>query len=273
MRSFVKISSLIFVVLALIITCRPSTRKTSDSEQENELLEKSEIEESLKEVAFPLPEPFEVYALLEDIGATYLGEVLNPVNNAENYFSQKDKAINIGVFAADLGYAVTYKHQPDIKVYSKTLKSLVDELGVDIDYTTLQNEESRQALLDKDSLVSYVTDVFYDTYTFLYRENTPALAGLMAAGAWTEGLYIATHISDDTFNNTEIVKIIHEQGKGLEELISLLSNFTEDEKVKNFLEAYKKLDVVYKEAGDSMTEKQLNSITSIIETIRESMIS
>ncbi len=266
--------TLIFLIgLFLIASCRPSAQKTSDQESKSDLLGKAEIEKSIKEAAYPLPEPFEVYVMLEDIGTKYLGNVLNPVDNVKNYYSQKDKALNVGVYAADLGYAVTYKKQQDIKIYSKALKSLVDDLGISVDYTQLQSEESRQELVDKDSLVAYISTIFYDSYTFLYRESTPSLAGLMAAGAWTEGLYIATHISDDSFNNTDIVRIIHEQGKSLEELIQLLSKFEEDDMVVNLLGAFKKLDALYKEAGDSLTKEQLKSIISVIETIRESIIS
>ncbi|MGD2033941.1 MAG: hypothetical protein PVF73_02720 [Bacteroidales bacterium] len=273
MKSVVKILTISLTVLTLVLTCKPSSQRSGDEASGKDLIEKEDIEQSLKKVAYPLPQPFEVYAMLEEIGATYLGKILNPVENTENYFTQRDKAINIGVYAADLGYAVTYDNQEDVKVYSRALKSLIDDLGVRIDYSKIQTKKSQQEVIDKDSLVAYISDVFYDTYTFLYKENTPSLAGLMAAGAWTEGVYIATHISDDTYNNTEIVKIIHEQGQSLDELISLLSNFEDDERVGNLIKSYNKLSELYQEAGDALTEEQLKSITSVIETIRESIIS
>jgi hypothetical protein len=265
----------LFVIIAAgVITsaCRQGSQSTSD-QLSDQLIEKEEIEENLKEVAYPLPEPFEVYDMLEDIGARYLGAVLNPVSNAENYFTQKSKAVNAGVYAADLGYAVTYDNMEDIKAYSVVLKSIVDDLGVAVDYSALQTEESRKNFSDKDSLVALVTDLFYNTYIFLYKESTPSLAGLMAAGTYAEGLYIATHISDDTYNNTDIVKIIHDQGKSLGNLINLLSNFKEDERVNSILEAFSKLKALYDDAGNSLTQEQLKSITSTIETIRESIIS
>lgn len=269
-----KFFALIILVPAMLIinACRPGTQ-SSESEDSSEMIGKEEIKAGLEEVAYPLPEPFEVYGMLEEIGATYLSEIMNPVSNSEKYITQKSKALAVGIYAADLGYAVTYANQDDMKSYSITLKSLVDDLGVHVDYSELQDEEVRQQLADKDSLVAYVSEVFYDTYSFLSRESTPALAGLMAAGAWTEGLYIATHISDDTYNNTDIVKIIFEQGESLESLIGLLKKFENEERVKSLLGAFLKLQALYNEAGESLTEEQLEGITTTIETIRESIIS
>lgn len=269
---FILKSFLLLIAIMAISACRQGAQTSSDSSTDQPI-DRKQIEMDLKEVAYPLPEPFEVHRMLEDIGASYLGNVLNPVSNIEKYFTQKSKAINAGVYASDLGYAVTYNKREDIKAYSIALKSLFDDLGVAVEYSTLQQDETRKNMEDKDSLVAQVTKVFYDTYIFLYKESTPSLAGLMAAGAYTEGLYIATHISDDTFHNTDIVKIIHDQGQALGNLIDLLRNFEEDERVVRIMEAFIKLKDMYDEAGNSLTEGQLESITATIESIRESLIS
>ena len=249
------------VVLAsiLIITsaCRHSTQKSVEQGTDLEMLEQGDIEKDIQEIANPLPEPFELYSMLEDIGASYLGKILNSPDNADTYFTQKSKAVNIGVYAADLAYAVTYNKKEDIKTYSKVLKSILDDLGISIDY----------------SLVDYISKVYFDTYTFLYKESTPSLSALMAAGAWVEGLYIATHISEDTYQNYDIVKIIYNQGKSLGVLIDFMDKFKDDEMVISLQNAFKKLKEQYDQAGDSLTKGQLENIVSTIETIRDSITS
>jgi hypothetical protein len=272
MKSIVKYLSLIFGILLIFGACKQAGRQNTES-TDQELIEKSEIEASLKDMANPLPQPFEVYNMLEEIGASYLNKVLNPVDNADNYFTQKSKSINVGVYAADLGYAATYDKKEDINVYSKTLKSLVDDLGVKVDYSSLLGVEDKTKIMDKDSLVGLISGLYYNTYKFLYQESSPSLSALMAAGAWVEGLYITTHISDDTYQNTEIVKVIFEQKKSLDELIVFLEKFQDDEMVSSLLTAFKKLKSLFDEAGDSLTKDQLNGITTTIETIRDSIIS
>jgi hypothetical protein len=264
------------IILSGIFLVAVSCRQAGRSEQvttDQEMVQKSEIDEDLKEIVNPLPEPFEVYSMLEDIGASYLGKVLNPVDHADRYFSQKSKAVNIGVYAADLGYAATYNKQDDIKTISKTLKSLVDDLGISVDYSMLQDETAKAARIDKDTLIAVISDVYYDTYSFLYKESTPELSALMAAGAWTEGVFIATHISDDTFNNTDIVEIIYDQSKSLGSLIEYLEKFSKDEMVLSLTNDFKKLKEQYDATEGSLTKEQLEDITSTIETIRDSIIS
>jgi hypothetical protein len=264
---------ILLVALFIVTACKQGTKPASSQSSENQKLNKAEIKEGLKEVAFPLPEPFQVYNMLNDIGATYLGSVMNPVQNVDNYLKDKSKALNIGVYAADLGYATTYNNQADFKAYSTVLKSLVDDLGVSIDYSVLQNEENKEKFANKDTLVGFITNVFYDTYSFLYAESTPSLAGLMATGAWVEGLYITTHISKDTYNNSEMVKIIYKQGESLGKLIDLLKKFDNDDMAKSLLNALTKLKGMYDATNGSLTEPQLKEITTTIETIRASIIS
>lgn len=272
MKIFTK-TLMLFLGITLITTACRQTTQTNEETTDTDLIEKSEIEEGLKDLINPLPEPFEVYAMLDDIGASYLGDVLNSVENSDKYFSQKSKAENVGVFAADLSYAATYNKQDDVKKYSKTLKSLLDDLGVKLDYSVLLDEESKQLLDDKDSLVVFVSDVYYDTYSFLYKESAPELSALMAAGAWAEGLYIATHISNDTYQNTDIVKIIYDQGESLGELVKFLEKFQDDERVAILYKTFKKLKTLYDETEGNLSKEQLEVITKRIEEIRDTIIS
>jgi hypothetical protein len=273
MKFSIKHLSILLVALIIVAACKQGTQQSSNQAPAQQKLNKEEIKEGLKEIAFPLPEPFEIYSMLNDIGASYLGSVMNPIQNADKYFTDKTKAVNIGVYAADLGYVATYNNQVDFKAYSTVLKSLVDDLGVSVDYSVLQSEDSKEKFANKDTLISYITNVFYDTYSFLYAESTPSLSGLMATGAWVEGLYIATHISKDTYNNTEMVKIIYKQGQSLDKLIDMLGKFENDDLAKSLLNALTKLKGMYESTNGSLTEEQLKSITSTIETIRASIIS
>ena len=273
MKWALRILIVLFSITLFTTACRQSSQKAGDQESDQRMIDQQDIEKGLKDMANPLPEPFEVYSMLEDIGASYLGKILNSPSNADVYFTQKSKALNIGVYAADLAYAVTYNNKEDIKTYSLVLKSILDDLKVPVNYAALQDETMKQNLMDKDSLIDYVSKVYYNTYSFLYKESTPSLSALMAAGAWVEGLYIASHISDDTYQNYEIVKIIYNQGASLGELINFMEKFKDDEMVASLQDAFKKLKVLYDETEGSLTKKQLDDIVMAIETIRDSIIS
>ncbi|NJM14449.1 MAG: hypothetical protein HC896_02870 [Bacteroidales bacterium] len=114
------------------------------------------------------------------------------------------------MFGADLGYTSIYNQQQDTRLYFKSVKNLLDDLKVDVDYEFFNNE-NLQTDLSKDSLVSLITNTFYETYHFFNERSEPELAVLMAAGVWIEGVYIATHVTEETFNNTNMVSLVFKQ--------------------------------------------------------------
>jgi hypothetical protein len=232
-----------------------------------------EVKSDVQDIVYPLPAPFELSQQLDRAGASYVGNVLNPVSNADKYFTEKSKALALGVYGADLAYAGTYNNAKDINKYSGVLKSLVDDLGINVKYTDYFSDDSREKLNNKDTLVKVVSNVFYDTYTFLNKKSDPALAALVVSGTWVEGLYIATHITQDTYNNNEMVKLIYDQSKSLEKVISLLDKFENNEMVAGISGALKKLKAMYDETNGSLTKEQLDTITKTIETIRSSIVS
>lgn len=267
-------TTILFVLFTAVIfsSCKQSTDKASQQDKTDKLTQE-EIKQGVEEVVFPLPQPMGVYQMLQEIGASYYGKVLNPVENVENYFAANVKAVNLGVYAADLSYATVYNTKDDVDAYSKTLKKLVDDLGIKIDYMKLSSEETKAKTENLDSLVSLTSDIFYGIYEFLYNESNPALAAQMVNGFYVEGLYIATHISEATFDNVEMIKIIYGQAKPLEELIKLNDNFADDQYIQTIQSALKKLKELYDETDGSLSQEQLDAIKSAVTTIRESFVS
>ncbi len=265
----------ILVVSLLVITgCKQRTSTSgSGSETDTSAINMQEVQSDVGEIVYPLPAPFELSQKLDQIGASYVGNVLNPVDNVDKYFTEKSKALALGVYGADLAYAGTYDNTQDINRYSGVLRTLVDDLGIDIKYTDYFNEDSREKLNNKDTLVKVVSNVFYDTYSFLNKKSDPALAALVVSGTWVEGLYIATHVMNDTYNNYEMVKLIYDQSKSLGKVIDLLDKFENNEVVSGISGALKKLKAMYDETNGSLTKEQLDSITKTIETIRSSIVS
>ncbi len=266
-----KSTVLSILMLVFIVSCKQSTDTSSNTDQ-GDKISKEDIKEGLETAVFPLPEPMGVYNMLEGIGASYVGKVLNPVNAIEKYMITNVKAVNLGVYGADLSYALVNEKQDDIDAYSKAVKDLVDDLSIKIDYKTLMSADE-DAEITSDSLVKLATNMFYNVYDFLYKESDPALAALMANGFYIEGLFIATHISDETFNNTEMVKIIYSQAQPLKELIKLNEKFPDNQYLQSLQGSLIKLKELYDATDGSLNAEQLQAITSTIEAIRDTLVS
>ena len=160
----------------------------------------------------------------------------------------------------------------EIDTYGEHTGSIRYEIS-EKDYSGQAHRIVIDRLAEKDSLVNYISGVLYDTYGFLNQQGEPSLSALLAAGIWAEGLYIATHISDDTFNNYDIVKIIYDQKNSLGKVIELMKKFEGSDLIDGLLKSFGELKQMYDETGTSLTKEQLNKITATIKTIRSSIIS
>ena len=59
---------------------------------------------------FSIPSPFETANLLKESGAGFDANIINSPDNASNYTSDFYKALNLGVYGADLGYITIYNN-------------------------------------------------------------------------------------------------------------------------------------------------------------------
>ncbi len=269
----ISIGFILVLFTLLFSSCKQSKQsETEDKQKKQEELSVDTLESEVREVVYPLPSPFEVYEDLQRIGASYLGDVLNPVSNADKYFSENEKALNLGVYSADLSYVTTYDKTQEMQRYSRVVRSMMNNLDIDIEISNLSQESIKERFQNKDSLVNYVTNIFHKTYSFLNKKGDPSLSALMVAGIWSEGLYIATHISKDTYDTYEIVKLIHEQKTSLEKVMKIMNRFQDNETVSKLHDDFETLMKLYEEAGDSLTQDQFNAIKTQIAKIREKIV-
>lgn len=233
---------------------------------------KEAIEKEVEEFISPLPSSFEITQMLNDIGISYILGLSNPTNNVDRYFTEKSKALNLGVYGADLAYASTYHMKQDVMLYLEATKKLTDDLQISSAFNESLVESIEKQLDDKEELVRIITDSFNETYDFLNRNGKASLALLVVGGSWIEGLFLTTHVSANVYHNYDIVKIIHEQKEPLEQLLTVLEEYQEEQIIREFIEDLQPLKEVYDSIEDTLTEEQVDAISSAVETLREKII-
>ncbi len=270
-------TSFVFVLALGLIAfgCKSvSSEKENDAtENSEEMVSKEEVEKSVEQLIQSLPSPFGLAEMLNDIGAVYVGENLNSTDNISKYFTEKSKALNLGVYGTDLGYTTIYEKKQETRKYFKAVKELLDEVKVEVDYEYLIDESQKERLENKDTAVAVITNTFFEVYDFLNKNNSPELSVLMAAGSWIEGLYIATHISEDTYNNVEMVKIIYDQSKSLDSLLNLMAGFGGDEDITEIKGDLTELKALYEGTEGSLSAEDLDKLETKIESLRTKIIS
>lgn len=266
------ILTIAIVVSFLTFACQ-SGNKSGNQAQTTDSSNMKVISENVKEVVYPLPTPFETTKMLTNMGATYNSAILNPVDKAEKYFTEKSKAINFGIYSADLAYVASYDQKQDVKLYSKALKSLVDEMGITIDYSTMLSDEFKAKINNKDTLIKVITKTYYDSYKNMNTKGSGDMAVMMVSGMWVELMYIATNISKDTYNNSEIVKIIANQKDSYNKVLELLGSHNKNEDIKDIETKLLILKTVYEKVDKGLYKDDYILILKTIQALREAFVS
>ena len=128
-------------------------------------------EKTTGDVISSLPSPLEISSMIKESGADFSSSMLNPVNNTSKYTTYHMKAINLGVFGADLGYINIYNQNKSALEYIRSVKNLADELRVGqfFDFTTLARLAKNAENID--SLLYLTTSGFEKMDEFLKEKN------------------------------------------------------------------------------------------------------
>ena len=260
-------SGILIILLAAIFSCNQSNKKQGK-------IDKDQIKSEIEEVVYPLPSPFELTKMLNEIEATFIIGITNPPENVENYLILEKQALNLGVYSSDLAYAATYNLTNEIQLHLNTIKKLAEDLDITgaIKQDLLIKIEN--SLNNKEQITEVITDLFYETYSYLNKNNNTDLSYLILSGTWIEGMYLTLNISDNTFDNINIVKIIMKQEESLKKLLELMEEMKGNQLLKDVYEKLIEINKVYElEKGtDALSQKQLIKISDIITNYREEIV-
>ena len=271
-RTFV-LSVIIGGLLFTVYSCKP--RSDKDKTGKNVLLEpvaKEVIKSELKEFVYPLPTSFEVTEMINDLEIGYDIGVSNPTENADKYFTEAKKAINLGVYGANLAYASTYQMKQEVMLFLEISRKLADDLGIASIYNEELISKVENSIDNKEKLVDIITNSFYDIYSQLNQNGKANLALLGVAGSWVESLFITTQVSANVYHNIGLVKIIHKQKTSFETLMDILKDNKGDEKIDKMIKELTPLYNIYETVDESFSEKQVNAIVMEVEKLRTQLI-
>ena len=249
-----KISLMMIAAIGLIAAgCSSNSKKpkmTSEMGEDdiNESLEKA------KQVFYALPSPVETAYLIQTTGVPYNVDLANPVENASNYTTTLQKALNFGVYGADLSYVGLFNQTQTSIRYMATAKQMADELGI-LEFVKNDIVERVEANINnRDSLMDILTEGFVSSSDYLKETGRAEVAALIAAGGWIEGLYLSTSLADFAADNTKLKDLVVDQRLSLSILLKLLDNFKSNPNVAKVYEWLVDLQDTYNDVKTVATE-------------------
>lgn len=204
--------------------------------------------EKAKEVFYTIPSPMETAELFYTTGTVYNNEFTNPAENVNNYTTSGEKALNLGVYGADLSYANVFDQSEQSMIYINCSKKLSDGLDISSAFDIATIERIEESVNNRDSLMVIIDDAFKIVEVHLNETGQDHLSALIMTGGWIEGLYLGTRTLDKEKTDTELMKRIVAQKSSLSSLMDLLITYDNSEviaverEMKVLQTAYAKVD-------------------------------
>ena len=287
---------LIFTLLSFFVSCADPGSTVVQEEDSVPEVEVEVSEDPIDEVFYQVPSPNDLFNVLKDFDITYNKNILNDLNNVETLNTKKAKALNFGVYAADLAYVSSLGQIGDASPIFETIRSLSKELEIenamnDVIYTRIQENLDAS---NPDSLFSLSNETYYKAYSYLNNNDRGDVLGMIVVGGWVEGLNIILNCQDYN-DSSEVVQRIADQRLTLENLVIFASRI-QNEDLDNILSELAPIEELFKglavtDESDftseeskegvivlgggstvSFSEKEFNNLKSIVAGIRASIV-
>lgn len=253
---------------------------TSDKNDDENLTETGETAKIIEQqkitaqnVFQSIPGPSELTELVQLSNLDYDASLLNDPDNLNKYTSDNFKAINLGLYGADMVYTNVYEQSQESMLYLKCVNSLCRNLqitGAFDDKTAERLENNKE---NKDSLLKIVSQSFNSADKFLRDNQRAGTSSLMVAGGWIEGLYLSGKVAEKA-KTKKLIQKMSQQQQSLQDLISLVDNAKITGDATFVLDGLKDLKTSYDKIPENtiMTDEMLSEINKKVFALRAKLV-
>jgi hypothetical protein len=224
-----------------------------------------------------IPFPFEMLEKLYTSKISFSQNLMNPSSNISKYSQFNSKALGLGVYGADLAYAVTYEQFQQIGSYVKNTKKLAEELNIPLAFNQDMMDKYSKFKDNKDSLAKVVYDSYTEVDKTLKSNERIGMAGLVVTGSWLEGLHLTTKAllnAPNHENKKYVYEVIWQQKLHLDNIIKLLDEFKNEKLFASILTDLNEIKSIFTnlEKGTEINEKELINLQQKVEKLRNKFV-
>jgi hypothetical protein len=283
----------LIAIASIIVACGDADPIENEIEDTIDDVKTPERAEKAQLIFQTLPSPLETASLFQDAGSEYNPEITNPVENVSNYATNTQKALNLGVYGADLSYANIFDQSQESMFYMNCSKKMSDGLGITSAFDAETMERIEENMNNRDSLMLIINDAFWIADAHLKENGQNHLSALIITGGWIEGLHLGTASLNKEAPDDKLMQRIADQKYSLNNLVELLGSYDNAEvdaivqKMQTLQLVYGKIEETEAEAtvsddggmptirgGSTLTydAQTIHEITDVIEKIRNEII-
>jgi hypothetical protein len=261
-----------------------------------------EEEEVFNVVMKAIPSPVEISQLIKNINPDYNKSHLSSHKNHERFESTYKRALNLGVFSTDLGFAGLFNRRQDGMNYLNTVKSISEELNLGKFFNSASMKSAQDAM-DKGTLAEYGTIQVDKINNYLVDQHREYVSVLMLTGGWVEAMHISLKVYNSlpeskSAHKSKLKEKIGDQKDALDQLLVVLELYKKPS-YSGLISDLRKLQGIYDDikvvvvqhptitkidsngqpyvsGGDvkyvKVTDSDINKIENAIKSVRDSVV-
>ncbi|HCC70691.1 MAG TPA: hypothetical protein DEQ09_06010 [Bacteroidales bacterium] len=242
---------------SLLYSCKSGGKEDKQDTVEITTVDEEVLREvnEAKKIFYSLPSPLESAMLIKSAGAEFNEELLNPTQNTSRYTTNKQMALNLGIYTCNLSFASLYDQTQLVIDYMSAAREMADGLGIldAINDETInkleENVNNREVILD------IISETFLNSNSYLEDNEQPAIASIVLVGGWIEGLYIGTQLVDmDQFDSNKLVGRIIDQKLSIGIMLHLLNDNNQHPSIPGIIEQMEELKAVFDKINIKTTD-------------------
>lgn len=273
----------------LLAACGSKTEKeTVDSVDDNEQMKEVTID-------YNIPSPSEQFALISKMDVTKNTAILHDPKAANSYSKSSQKALNFGVYTADVAYLTSFGETNKYLIYFGELEKLGNDIGVSQVFGNQLGELAKKWDGNADSLFALSDDVYTRTFQRLIEIDKGNELSMMLIGGWIESMHLMIGSSKGYGKSPKLEQALADQKLVAENLLEFLVSYQDDADVSKYLGEIQSILDIYQQmncsnsdtkvdnengklsfsGGESckMTEKCFNDLSKKITEIRTKIVS
>lgn len=256
---------LILLGFSLII----SSCKRESQQKQIKLNEKDTISlsQTITKIYYSLPSPLEIANLVQVGDINFDDKALFTPDQYLNFQTDNEKALALGIYAADLSFCTVFGQQQKSLEYFNVIKKLATDLDiVSVISDSLMNQ-IEQNLNNVYKLQQIVGEILFKTDALLQDSHRKDLALLVIYSSWVETMHLSLDMAAQAQNDSvknQIYKIIADEYFVVDYLIKMLQTSTLKQKddfihnIESVKALLKKLvKISYKKIYDPYSGKML----------------
>jgi hypothetical protein len=276
--------ALIIGMGSLVVACG-SEQPAKEEMKEDARVEIEDMTETAPTIDFVMPSPLQVASIFKRAGLHYEESLANSPENVSNYSSKLSKALNFGIYAADLSYCVLNNKSQESINYMKVVKQLSDDIGMtgvfgsDDIFSSFERNVGNE-----DSMIFILASVQENLDDHLESTEEQYMSVVFFAGGWTEGMYIGAKVAEKGNHNISVRLV--EQMAILENLISALEQYPhKSNELDNIIADFKEIENMYQnfesiksQENDisfdqiKLTDEELKTVTEKVSALRTKIV-